>query len=275
MHVLGLGPMEEVTEDITPSDRGSKVHSILRNFYRSWNKPVTDANRPEAAALLNALAQKAFEGEADTVRNRRERDLFLSRMAERFLDAEEEFWKQGMRPAFLEQTIDDFQLTLPDGSAAGLSAKIDRIDLDESGNFMIVDYKTGDYPRPKMGVEQEIFQLPIYAAMARQELVKKDAALGEPIGLAYYDLKGVSGAGARDVVLFNRDARADHPSSKAKASPKSAAEFSAIIQQSMDKARSAIEGILRGDFTPSPRAAGDCRWCPNDMLCEKNDEQEE
>ena len=51
-HVLGIEPLEEVTEDISPLDRGSKVHAILRNFYLSWNRPVTPRTRDEARALL-------------------------------------------------------------------------------------------------------------------------------------------------------------------------------------------------------------------------------
>ena len=46
-HVLRLAPLEEVTEDLSPLDRGSKVHGILRNFYLSWNGPVTRENRDE------------------------------------------------------------------------------------------------------------------------------------------------------------------------------------------------------------------------------------
>jgi RecB family exonuclease len=274
-HVLKIGPLEEVTEDISPLDRGNMVHSILRNFYLSWNKPVTAEKRGEAKALLINLAGSAFRNEADTVRNRREKDLFLNVMAERFLDAEEAFWKQGMRPVYLEHKIADYRLVLSNGAEVALSAKIDRIDVDGSGNFMIIDYKTGDYPKPKMGIEQDIFQLPIYAAMARHTLSGGAPVFRDAVGLAYYDLKGESGGGARDVVLYNKEARDDHPTSKPKASPKSAAEFTAILEQSMDKARSAIEGILRGDFIPAPRQESACRYCPNGMMCETSDEPEE
>ncbi len=110
--VLGLEPLEEATEDISPLDRGSKVHAILRNFYLAWSTPVTRENRDEARALLKKLADSAFAEEADTFRNRREKELFLTVMAERFLDGEEEFWKQGMHPAYLEQKIDRFPLVL-------------------------------------------------------------------------------------------------------------------------------------------------------------------
>jgi ATP-dependent helicase/DNAse subunit B len=270
-NVLGIEPLEEVTEDISPLDRGSKVHGILRNFYLSWNKPVRRETRDEARALLRTLADSAFDTEADTFRNRREKELFLTVMAERFLDAEEEFWKQGMKPAYLERKIEHYPLILSNGEEVELSARIDRIDVDENGNFIIVDYKTGKYPLPKMNIDQDIFQLPVYAVMAQKTLSGKDPSLKKPLGLAYYDLAGKTGAGARDVVLFNREARKDHPSSKPNASSKCAEEFGAILDQSMDKARKAIEAILAGDFPSTPQDENKCRYCPNEVMCGENE----
>ncbi len=274
--VLGIAPLEDVTEDISPLDRGSKVHAILRNFYLSWgtDRPVSPEHRAEAQALLNDLADSAFDSEADTFRNRREKQLFVTVMAQRFLAAEEVFWAQGLTPAYLEQKIEHFEMVLSNGQAAAISAKIDRIDADEKGNFVIVDYKTGGYPLPKMNAEQDIFQLPVYAVLAGS-LTRGPAEhrplLRNPIGLAYYDLGGKTGAAARDVVLFNKEARDDHPSSKPKASSKTAAEFEAILQRSMNKARGAIEGILAGDFRPEPRDENSCRYCPYGMMCDKNE----
>jgi ATP-dependent helicase/nuclease subunit B len=271
-HILGIEPLEEVTEDISPLDRGSKIHAILRNFYLSWNRTVTRETRGEALALLRQLADSAFDKEADTFRNRRDKERFLTVMAERFLDAEEAFWKQGMKPAYLEQKIGQYRLVLSSGEEVELSAKIDRIDVDSNGDFIIVDYKTGSYPLPKMNAEQDIFQLPVYAIMALQQVgAPRSVHLRKPIGLAYYDLAGKTGGGARDVVLFNKEVRNDHPMAKPKASPKSAEEFEAILQQSMDKARKAIEGIRAGDFPAKPRDESKCRYCPNEMMCEKKE----
>jgi hypothetical protein len=105
--------------------------------------------------------------------------------------------------------------------------------------------------------------------MAQQAFSGKDPTLGKPIGLAYYDLKGTTGGGARDVVLYNNDVRNDHPSSKPKASPKGSEEFEEILKQSMDKARRAIEDILAGNFSSTPQDKNKCRYCPNEMMCEK------
>jgi len=268
-HVLRLKPLEEVSEDISPLDRGSAVHGILHSFYREWDKPVTAGNRNDAQALLRRLADTAYDRAlaADTFRNRRDQQLFSTVIAARFLDAEEAFWKQGMRPAYLEQKIEAYKLTLPDGSEVELNAKIDRIDLDNEGNFIIVDYKTGKYPPPREKVEQEIFQLPIYAMMAQQALSSADPPLRRPIGLAYYDLMGKNKGTARDVVLFNKDLGIEQPAIKTKASPKSAADFELILKQSMDKARKAIERIRAGEFAAEPQDENKCRYCPNAVMC--------
>jgi ATP-dependent helicase/DNAse subunit B len=269
--VLGIEPLEEVTEDISAMDRGSKVHSILRNFYLSWNRPVTRETRDQALALLRKLADSAFDKEADTFRNRREKELFIGVMAERFLDAEEDFWKQGMKPAYLEQKIERYPIVLSNGEEVELSARIDRIDVDGNGNFIVVDYKTGSYPSPKMDREQDIFQLPVYAVMAQRALQDNDPRLKKPIGLAYYDLAGKTGGEARDMVLFDKETRSDHPAAKPRASSKSAEEFEAILKQSMDKARKAVESILARDFSAKPRDENKCRYCPNEMMCAKEE----
>lgn len=269
-HVLGIGPLEEVSEDISSLDRGGRVHVVLKNFYRTWTKPITSENRSDARKLLCELADSAFAGLADTVRNRREKDLFINRMLQRFLDAEELFWRQGFKPHYLEQTIESFKLLLSNGEEAELTAKIDRIDVDASGNFIIVDYKTGRYPLPKMGLEQDIFQLPVYAVLASASLKNQAPALKEVVGLAYYDLGGKIGGTTRDTVLFNKELLDDQPSSKPKSSSKSAAEFHTIVNNSIEKAKRAIEGIVAGDYPAAPDQENNCRYCVNAVLCENH-----
>ena len=98
-------------------------------------------------------------------------------MAERFLDAEEEFWKQGMRPAYLEQKIERYRLVLSNGERSRALGK-DRPHRRGRATATSSSWTTrpANIPLPKMNVDQEIFQLPVYAVMAQQAL----AAAGTP-----------------------------------------------------------------------------------------------
>jgi len=272
-YLLNISPLEEVSEDITALDRGSKAHAVLRRFYEEWKGPVTAEERDKARELLASLARAEFRSEADTFRNRREQDHFVTVMAERFLDAEEAFWKHGFRPAYLEKKIESFKLALTNGAIVEIHGKIDRIDVDEQGNFIIVDYKTGGYPLPVMTIEQDIFQLPVYAVMARQALGDGNPGLGRAVGLAYYDLSGKNKGATRDMVLYNKEALGDQPATKPKASPRSAADFEAIVNLSMDSARRAVEGIAGGAFPATPQDDNKCGYCPNGMMCRNSEDE--
>jgi hypothetical protein len=109
--------------------------------------------------------------------------------------------------------------------------------------------------------------------MARESLQAADAGvpLRRPVGLAYYDLSGMFGGAARDVVLYDREAGLDHPAVKPQASSKQTEEFGAILARSLEKARKAVEGIRAGAFTSVPQDENRCRFCPNAMVCRKEE----
>jgi RecB family exonuclease len=273
-HRIRIAPLEEVTEDISALDRGSKVHAILKDFYEQWKGPVTLVDREKAQELLASLAQAEYGREADTFRNRREHDFFLTTMSERFLDAETAVGRTAFRPVRLEWKIESFQLTLDDGVVVELDGKIDRIDADQDGNFVVIDYKTGKYPVAREKLEQEIFQLPVYALMALTASPGSVAPLKKSVGLAYYDLSGRTSEHARDMVLYDKDALPEQPASKPKASPKTPDELRAILEQSMADAKRAIEGIRAGNFPSTPRDENRCRFCANEVLCDRGDGDE-
>lgn len=273
-HRIRIAPLEEVTEDISALDRGSKVHRILKDFREQWKAPVTAADREKARELLASLARAEYGGEADTFRNRREREFFLNTMAERFLDAEQELGT-AFRPVRLEWKIEAFDLRLSDGTVVELNGKIDRIDADQDGNFVVIDYKTGSYPAAREKLEQEIFQLPVYAHMALATPPAGGAPLRKAVGLAYYDLSGRTADHARDMVLYDKEALKDQSASKPVASAKSPDDLAAILEQSMNSAKRAAEGIRAGNFFAAPRDPKNCRFCVNEVLCGRTGEDEE
>jgi ATP-dependent helicase/nuclease subunit B len=274
-HRIRIAPLEEVTEDISALDRGSKVHAILKDFYEQWKGPVTAADRDKAMDLLASLAQAEYGREADTFRNRREHAFFLNTMAERFLDAETALGRSAFRPVRLEWKIESFKLTLADGTDVELHGKIDRIDADQDGNFVVIDYKTGKYPEAREKLEQEIFQLPVYAVMALTASPGSGAPLRKAVGLAYYDLSGRTADHCRDMVLYDKEALPEQTASKPNSSRKSSDDLAAILDLSMADAKKAIVGIRAGNFSSAPRDPKICRFCANEVLCGRRSEDEE
>jgi len=236
---------------------------------------VTAGDREKARKLLAALVLAEYGREADTFRNRRERAFFLNTMAERFLDAETALGRTAFRPVRLEWKIESFKLTLADGTEIELHGKIDRIDADRDGNFMVIDYKTGKYPEARDRLEQDIFQLPVYAVMALATAPDSGASLRKAVGLAYYDLSGRTAAHARDMVLYDKDALPEQPASKPNSSRKSSVDLAAILDHSMAGAKKAIEGIRANSFSAAPRDPKVCRFCVNEVLCGRTSEDEE
>ena len=99
--------------------------------------------------------------------------------------------------------------------------------------------------------------------------------LTKAVGLAYYDLSGLTAEHCRDMVLYDSGALPEQPASKPKSSRKSADDLAAILELSVAKARQAIEGIRAGRFPAEPRDATRCRTCVNDVLCGRMEEDEE
>jgi hypothetical protein len=78
--------------------------------------------------------------------------------------------------------------------------------------------------------------------------------------------RGKTGTSCRDVVLFDREARNDHPPSKPNASPKSDELMQSWIRAGQGLR---IESIQAGNFLPH-RDENKCRHCTNEMMCEEN-----
>ena len=195
---LRLQPPEEISELLSKADYGERVHACLEAFHGGrdglpgpFGRPLNHANRAEAEALLDAIAQQAFA--RDTEDNFQHRG-WLARwraLIPAYID-----WQIRRQTDWqVEQTEVGGERTLADGLV--LRGRLDRVDRSPEGRG-IIDYKTGGTPRQQDVDQGEAVQLTTYALLLdnvrRVEYLKLDPREGAKVpaaleGEALDDLK--------------------------------------------------------------------------------------
>ena len=259
--VLQSAPEDEPEDDIAPHRAGSIIHRILKTFYEKAGGPVTADNKPDNLALLKGIARKEFASLPDTVANRELARRFQDFLAPRFIETESELAGTGYGVCAAEMPV-EIDVDDPDYGHIVITGKIDRLELDKDGEFAVVDYKTGRY---ETGMGKQ-FQLPVYAGMVREkgaELLGVDKPL-RPSSLVYYNLRD---GGYRDVVVYNSQAANARTRKKFSRRGRTPEELDRLVTESLDAAKEAARGIIRGEFQPTCEDAKVCELCVYIEVC--------
>lgn len=166
-HVLRLGEMDEVSEEMEKSDYGELVHRVLERFHSQY--PVVSAcSGDEALEGLQRCVQEVF-GPAIEVgflatgwRLRWEKHLAA------YLDWQRGQEAQGWRWRAAETRVSR-ELPLENGKTVELYGRIDRIDCaagneDANAGVALYDYKTQSVKAIRDRLKDDV-QLPSYALM--------------------------------------------------------------------------------------------------------------
>ncbi len=164
---LGAEGMETPVDGISPALHGSLVHKVLELF---WKETKTQANLLQLNdELLSARVQKHVEAVTSEERGLEQRPAFKEVEAQRVK-------RHVLNYLALETERDAFEVV---GFEREILAKIegqevrliiDRIDRLESGEEIIIDYKTGKVdPKKWFGERPDDPQLPLYAISAEKQ----------------------------------------------------------------------------------------------------------
>ncbi len=192
--VLGVRRVEdpETIETLSPLDRGAALHAAIDRLHQAvlagevpppgpWGEEHRAFLRAAGAEVAADLEHRGRTGRAAFWANER---ADLDATLQRWLDFENERWQGGRivasELAFGEPPV---PLALPDGRTIGFRGQIDRVDELDDGRLVVTDHKTGKAngldalcaDDPTLGATH--FQLPVYAAAARQALHRPDAAV--------------------------------------------------------------------------------------------------
>lgn len=180
-HVLKLAPFDAIGEMPNFATRGTIVHDILHEFLKGRDAGF---DSEQAKSELNVIADEHFQQLADNpdlyarwrARFQRISSWFLAHEAARAPQIQKRYTE-------LDGKLD---LKLPDFRLRG---RADRVDILQSGQAEIIDYKTGQ-PPSKTQVEAHLApQLSLEAAMVAAGAFEGIAAIESEV-LSYIKLSG-------------------------------------------------------------------------------------
>lgn len=175
-HVLALGEMDEVVEDLQKREYGELVHRVLECFH-TRHPVISDLPPDEALTALKACTDEVFAAAiAVNFLATGWRIRWENRLAA-YLDWQRAHEAQGWRFAHAEVPVRHHWL-LDDGAQIELYGRIDRIDrraacatssggaatLADAGLSTLLDYKTQARARIRERLADDV-QLPAYALM--------------------------------------------------------------------------------------------------------------
>lgn len=292
-YLLGISSDErEIEEGLDASEQGTMLHETLYKLLERCSERGLNIREmgPNAVAIANELIGELYPKKNNTklhpfARLDRER-LFEARSAagsllERFIAAEqtEEMRRILAQPRFFELVFGHKNIPqregYPDNSkpveigGIKLRGKIDRVDMDEQGRFLIVDYKSGSSASMKDITSGYSLQLPLYLRIA-EDLFR--AHLGSDVqGVAalYHSLKYTEEKREFRIVLSEamKEGVFEKTGVRTKfESPEALADF---IEMVVGYAKSYVEGIAEGRFAlvKEERRPISCRVCEYSSVC--------
>lgn len=247
--LLGLDRRDSEIAELQALDEGSVIHGVMQRFYEKSTAPLEMSRRFEYLARMEQLLDEVLAHRRETVSEilpgawavGRARILgFLTRALEEELN----YYAQGYEliPTLLEQEITPLELATSTGTIR-LTGRIDRIDTDGRGNWLLYDYKGPEISRSEIADCRRL-QLAVYAA-AWSRLLTEEGKPPASIGVCYFSYKK-----AKRTVYLPKDGETEE-----------------WLKLALQVAQNAVEGIITGDFRPAPAKVKDCEKCSWSGLC--------
>lgn len=272
---LGAGGLDA---DFGPAAVGTFAHAVLRRFYERWQADCGSA-KPQAEQLreARALLEAEFRDEAARQYTLEPHDNPLIPLSEserlrmeEVLTSLKEFLAydarllEGFSPRLFERQFGREERV--DYAGVAVLGVIDRVDFDERGRAVVIDYKSslsGDYAL--VAADAFGFELPrkvqalVYAQVLRRLL---DV---EVVGALYLNVLGSASqprvSGAYDDAVLGRETL---PGVKEGCGMRDAGfgSFHALLDAVEELVAQRIERLKGGCVAREPRRAKACEYCP-------------
>ncbi|HEU0204374.1 MAG TPA: PD-(D/E)XK nuclease family protein, partial [Burkholderiaceae bacterium] len=253
--LLGLRPLDEVTEDPDQRDYGEAVHAVLARFHREWgDAALHEVPRPQLDASLAAHTAAVFDAKVDKL------PRFLA-MRQQFVQTQSAYldWAQsraaeGWRFVAAEAAQ---SVTIEYAAAGGtrtveLIGRIDRIDARGEAKELL-DYKTRRRSALTEGLKRagEDVQLPFYGL-----LLAPQASSAAYVAIQPPKLRSRERESGVDVV-------------------RPAQDYAELVAGVQARLRDDLQRVAAGAALTALGVESACRYCEMRGLCRRDYWQEE
>lgn len=264
--------LENIDEGFGALQMGDFAHGAFKSFYTHFQEEVapkvTAQTLPEAQRIMSDVVDRHLTYQADMrpTDNRllpktelEQREVAdLKRKLVGFLPFEACLLPT-FHPAYLEYDV--AQGFVADYAGHSLVGTADRIDVDESGRAVVLDYKASISPaydyaeRAQTGAGK--VQALIYAQIVRR-------SLGLDVAGALYVRYGKTCkvSGAFDATCLEVPHLPNMRHARCEVSPSSGLSFEDVLNKTEEEVAQGIERMLAGDVRPRPQGVHACAYCP-------------
>ncbi len=234
-HVLGLGEMDEVAEEMGKSDYGALVHRVLERFHER-HPVISDLAEEEALSALQDCVAEVFAPAVEENFLATGWRLRWEKRLVAYLNWQRDQEAQGWRWAQAEKRVSQV-LPLDDGSSVEFYGRIDRIDCmkGSEGGASLLDYKTQTAKVIKDHLKDDV-QLPAYA------LLYGDAAQAAYVALDDERVTAVSAGDEENTLALAAEAQGQ-------------------------RLQAAFVSMRAGAKLPAHGVDSVCQWCEMSGLC--------
>lgn len=292
--------VQPLDEEFGPLQMGDFAHHALEGFYRAfWERTGARKVGPqtlgEARAVMGEVlaAQQALQPLLKPSDNRlvptselevREMDALKARLV-RYLDFEAQLLP-GFHPAHLEYEVGVHERV--EYAGVRLVGKVDRIDVDDAGHAVVIDYKgslSADYELAGDAAQAAgaggaadgpegagaaadaaaagapcvpaKVQTLVYAQVVRR-------LLGLDVVGALYVCYGREPrlAGAYDARVLETPHLPNMRHARCACPPEGEGSFADLLDATERRAAQAVRALLSGEVNPAPAGPSSCTWCP-------------